>query len=76
MGENDSNLKEVTKYAGVNNTAGIQAMVGAGKAALVDKGTPITLIEHGGVLKDKDKFQETGEIDWNPSGNVLKTIAE
>ncbi|WHY57447.1 hypothetical protein [Peribacillus simplex] len=51
-------------------------MVGAGKAALVDKGTPITLIEHGGVLKDKDKFQETGEIDWNPSGNVLKTIAE
>jgi len=54
VGENDSNLKEVTKYAGVNNTAGIQAMVGAGKAALVDKGTPITLIEHGGVLKDKE----------------------
>ncbi|MEJ9228899.1 hypothetical protein LAV79_05260 [Peribacillus butanolivorans] len=75
VGENDSNLKEVTKYAGANNTAEIQAMVVAGKAVLVDKGTPITLIEHG-VLKDKVKLQETGEIGWTPSGNVSKTKAE
>lgn len=75
VGEDDSNLKEVTKYAGANNAAEIQKMVGAGKAVLVDKGTPILLLEHG-ALKDKVKLTETGEIGWTPSDNLSKTKPE
>ncbi|MDW7616993.1 hypothetical protein SC499_20305 [Peribacillus simplex] len=75
VGENDKNLKLVTKYAGANNVAELQSMVGAGKAVLVDIGTPITLIEHG-FLKDKIKLTETGEIGWIPSENVSKDMPE
>jgi hypothetical protein len=74
-GEDVANLQEVVRYASANNQTELEAMISEGRALIVAKGTPITLIEQN-IFSGKVKVTETGEIGWVPAEFLSKTKPE
>jgi hypothetical protein len=73
IGENKNNFDELMSYVVNDNYEALDQMVLEGKAVLLPKGTPITVVDRG-IVKSKINVINTGKRGWVPSEFLSKEI--